>query len=163
MQKKNLINLNLLFLKPKINFFLIKFNLKWLKFKVTLFIANQISILNYFIYFNNSFNKIYCSILLKKKQFVKFKGYQYLFPYWNQMLIKGNLIKLKKNLFNNSIIVLNIIEGFNIKRFILLYSPLFDFVVNQKIKQIWKKKMKLKRFLINFSLNEKFTYFKKLC
>lgn len=96
----------------------------------------NINILYTFFLFKTN---IFCNILNTKiANLLKFKGYQYISPYWNALLIKGNLIKIKKNMFNTTIFVSNHIETFYLNRTLYLNSPLIYNIINQKSKKIIK-------------------------
>lgn len=91
----------------------------------------RFSLFNYYEYqIKQSF--IYLSILNKNSGFIRYKGYQYFYPFWHKIMISASFIKIKRNLFNTSITFSNYIDGSYIKRYIFIFSPLLSYIVNQR-------------------------------
>jgi len=75
-------------------------------------------------------------------------------------MISASLLKLKRNLFNTSIIFSNYIDGSYIKRYIFVFSPLLSYIVNQKENKILlQNNNKCKQKFLKKKKNLKYRYY----
>lgn len=115
-------------------------------------LKNKMSIQLYYHFFLLKQIAIFCNILKKNKGSIKFNGYQYISPYWNTLLIKGGLVKVKKNNLNTTLTIKNHIETYYLTRTLYLNTPLIYNIINQKQKKINKRLKILKKKVYKFFL-----------